>query len=103
MCVTNCGSVDAGDASPDAGGETLCVNDAGVSFCTSTLTDNANCGGCGITCGLGEVCNSGLCVCAQELVQCGGFCVNTANDKNNCGNCNIVCALNQSCVNGKCM
>jgi hypothetical protein len=38
-----------------------CTNAAGQVACTNTLTDSANCGGCGAMCQTGQHCNNGSC------------------------------------------
>jgi len=40
--------------------------------CTAVLLDPTNCGGCGIPCSTGEVCQSGVCQCASEATCDGG-------------------------------
>ena len=86
-------------------------------YCASTMTDNANCGACGVICGNGQTCQSGACACpAGEALSndkccpagqtsCGGTCVNTQNDPNHCGACSgasAVCTGGTVCSGGAC-
>jgi hypothetical protein len=61
--------------------------------CFSYLTDNSNCGGCGIVCPLDSVCSEGACVrgCHEGSTDCGSVCADLQNDPLNCGACDIVC------------
>jgi len=68
--------------------------------CQFYMTDDNNCGGCGITCAFDEFCDQGACadICpgvGQEL--CGETCVDTINDDNNCGDCGTTCAFDEYC------
>jgi glucosylceramidase len=49
--------------------------------CFDPATDAANCGGCGIPCGVDQVCQAGACQCVSGVV-CNGACV--AADANGC-------------------
>jgi glucosylceramidase len=42
--------------------------------CLSVLADPMNCGGCGIPCATGQVCQGGVCQCASGML-CNGACV----------------------------
>ena len=57
--------------------------------CANLSNDEANCGACGVTCGVNELC-------------CNGACRNIKTDEMNCGGCGIVCSGFQVCVNGQC-
>lgn len=70
--------------------------------CVDVLVDSTNCGQCGATCGVGQICASGSCVCAPGHVPCGGICTNTLADPNHCGSCGFVCGTGQACVGGVC-
>jgi hypothetical protein len=70
-----------------AGGGSLC---GGV--CTNLSIDSYNCGTCGTTCGAGETCVSGSCVCSSGNA-CGGTCVDTTTDQNHCGACGNLCPV----------
>src|SRR5664279_4460313 len=49
--------------------------------CVTMMSDPLNCGGCGIACSAGQMCESGACQCAAGVV-CNGGCV--AADSNPC-------------------
>jgi len=42
--------------------------------CIAVLTDTANCGGCGIPCATGQLCQAGACQCVSGIL-CNGACV----------------------------
>jgi glucosylceramidase len=42
--------------------------------CFTTLTDPANCGGCGIPCSTGQLCQAGVCECVAGVL-CNGACI----------------------------
>jgi glucosylceramidase len=50
--------------------------------CVTAMTDTANCGGCGIPCGPGQICQRGACQCVSGVL-CNGACV--PSDANPCG------------------
>ena len=76
--------------------------------CVDTITfmnDPNNCGRCGNSCSVGEVCTAGSCSCAPGYSSCMGSCVNDASfmgDNNNCGRCGNGCSIGQSCLGGSC-
>jgi stigma-specific protein Stig1 len=72
--------------------------------CVDYLTDESNCGGCGVQCAAGQFCDAGACVSSCPLGQtfCSGECVDTTSDPLNCGGCGIVCGTNQICTNSAC-
>jgi hypothetical protein len=72
--------------------------------CRDITNDRANCGGCGMACGAGQVCSGGRCVgaCAAEQTRCSAGCTNTAFDPNNCGECGFVCGAGFGCSGGAC-
>ncbi len=72
-CPTDC----------SASGETCCGGS-----CVDTDSDEANCGGCGITCDPGDVC-------------CGGSCVTS--DETSCGQSCAPCGESQLCCSGACV
>jgi Concanavalin A-like lectin/glucanases superfamily/Stigma-specific protein, Stig1 len=77
-------------------------------YCANTATDNSNCGTCGNSCGVGEVCTSGVCaLTCGALTKCspsGGsaYCANVTTDSGNCGTCGNVCGTGQVCSGGVC-
>ena len=70
-------------------------------------SDAANCGGCGISCTGGQVCQGSSCVCPVGQVVCDGRCVSTTSDAANCGGCGNACAApsggTTSCVASSCI
>lgn len=77
--------------------------------CIDPRFDGLNCGGCGIPCQSGELCNSGLCMpaCQGGLAAC-GFppnvqCVDTNGDVLHCGNCATACRPGELCRFGTCV
>src|SRR5687767_4573426 len=97
----------------------LTCADAGLTdcggVCVDSLTDPANCGGCGVICGPGWAFGSGVClgetppsgvslfVCAAHwLIDCGGVCTDITVDSANCGACGNSCTLGGSCQGGAC-
>lgn len=82
-----------------APGQTICAGS-----CVDVQTDNFNCGGCGKSCGSGEVCSSGACgdnPCPAGETLCAGACVDTYSDPNNCGKCGNKCGPNEGCDFGE--
>jgi hypothetical protein len=93
---------DAGTCAPICPGadQELCNG-----LCVDTFNDDANCGGCGITCAFDQFCDAGGCapICPGVGEEyCSGVCVDTLNDDNNCGGCDITCALDEYCDTGSC-
>jgi len=58
---------------------------------TSTISDPANCGGCGVTCAEGELCWRGACGCPKGFTQCGDQCRDLSSDDANCSACGMRC------------
>ena len=89
---------------PDAGrtdastsclaGQILC----GTS-CVSPSADVRNCGGCGMTCAVAEICTSGSCTCPP-----GASCTTTPRigDPNRCGPSGTRCQDTEICVSDSC-
>jgi hypothetical protein len=76
---------------------------------TSTSSDVANCGGCGVVCGTANAkpsCVGGACVlaCDDGWANCDGAiangCETSLADPKNCGACGVVCQ--GACIGGKC-
>ena len=75
--------------------------------CADLTSDAANCGGCGVACKAGELCQSGRCQCPPGATLCGSACVVTASDPANCGGCAGIgagqaCWTNEVCELGQC-
>ena len=104
---------------PPTEGMILTCADAGLTdcggICVDAASDGNNCGGCGVVCGPGSSCASGVCLltapptdvslvncAAQGLTDCGGFCANLSSDAGNCGACGNSCALGGYCQGGLC-
>ena len=69
--------------------------------CLDVQTDPANCGGCGVVCGLAS-CVNGACVCqGSGKATCGAVCVDLASDAEHCGACDNACIV-ASCIHGAC-
>jgi hypothetical protein len=107
---------DAPDAPADAGipmeAQSPCVSppaDAGGTSwmmcgvqCINVSSDNGNCGGCGLRCGVtGTSCQQGQCICASPQTVCGTQCVDMTKDTSNCGYCGHTCQGNP-CLSGVC-
>ena len=58
--------------------------------CVDTVTDDANCGGCGHVCAIGLSCSAGVC-CGDTEIGCRDACINPLIDPDNCGGCGISC------------
>lgn len=73
-------------------------------FCTSTASDDENCGVCGNACGSSGICLGGVCElsCAAGHTECGGTCVDTETDPSNCGSCGVACDPSAACDAGVC-
>ncbi|MBI2389119.1 MAG: hypothetical protein HYV09_05840 [Deltaproteobacteria bacterium] len=75
--------------------------------CVDVKRDPSNCGGCGIVCGGGTVCQAGSCVCpAAKPTICGSTCVDLTKDPLNCGGCGTACPVGANgtavCTAGAC-
>ena len=73
---------------------------------TCTRIDEKNCGGCGVSCGRGGLCDTdaGQCGCLNGGTWCGvGQCLITLSDARNCGACGNVCPAAHYCVDGGCV
>jgi hypothetical protein len=74
--------------------------------CVNYLSDESNCGGCGIHCDTlhGQFCDNGACIASCPIGQtlCGADCVDLTSDPLNCGSCGHACGTNQICANSAC-
>ena len=68
-------------------------------LCFDVSADPLNCGGCGIPCTAGQICQDGACQCVSGLT-CNGACV--AADGTHCGDCTTICQPGDVCSNGAC-
>ncbi len=84
VCVADCGS------------RTACSGG-----CLDTLADPLNCGGCGLQCPAGGVCQNGTCACQAGQLLCGEQCVDPTYDPGHCGGCGNECGRG-TCVEGVC-
>jgi uncharacterized protein YjdB len=103
--ATSAGGAPDGGTSGCASGQTSCSG-----ACTSLQSDPNNCGACGKSCGLGGVCQAGVCIvapgsCVLPQVYCGApdvpGCYNVSTDPNNCGMCGMTCPSG-ICQGGTC-
>ncbi|HEY5372935.1 MAG TPA: expansin EXLX1 family cellulose-binding protein [Polyangiaceae bacterium] len=56
----------------------------------------------GVTCGTGQTCSNGTCMCMSGSL-CSDGCFDTQSDQNHCGSCTTKCAADGACVSGKCV
>jgi hypothetical protein len=92
--------------------------------CVKPLSDQMNCGLCGMACGSGFSCSGGICkcgiaatcsdpsmidlvactcsTCPRNQAHCGGTCIDIVTDKNNCGTCGHGCLPSETCIDGAC-
>jgi len=72
--------------------------------CVDTFSDPDNCGGCGIACGPGKVCQLAECqdTCFAGYTACDGACVSLSSDDLHCGSCDNYCSGDQHCGNNAC-
>jgi glucosylceramidase len=68
-------------------------------ICLDVTADPMNCGGCGIPCSTGQICQGGACQCVSGLV-CNGACV--PSDATHCGDCATSCPSGQVCSSNIC-
>jgi hypothetical protein len=82
--------------------QTVCgTGDAAA--CSSTQSDPANCGSCGMACKSGQYCMAGTCTAECVLTACpSGACVDVMSDWSNCGTCGTACTVGQQCLAGVC-
>jgi hypothetical protein len=84
-------------------GQTNCAG-----TCTSTASDEANCGTCGNTCATGLTCQNGSCApssCGGGLTFCYGLCRDLQNENTFCGTtCEnaVSCPFATACTGGHC-
>jgi len=114
--AAHCGSCDNACTAGD-GAEATCVAGECAYECVETRsdcdgladngcesdprTDTANCGACGVACGLEESCTDGIC-CGPEGAVCDGACRDLRTDVDHCGACGASCLDLPGTVGGTC-
>ncbi len=115
-CGADCVDCDleTGVSSACKNGKCTCIK-AGIpktcgSVCVDLAVDPKNCGGCGNTCGTGEVCSDATCQlqCGGTTQQlCNGGCVDARTNPHACGtdclDCDGVTGVGGDCVDGVCV
>ena len=114
------GPSDTGSTSPTDTGSTSNPTDTGTppmecpaprvrcgAACVDVRTDMGNCGGCGLACTGGMVCQGAQCVttgptCNAPRTRCGEACVDTTSSTDHCGGCDRACTPGQRCASGSC-
>lgn len=71
--------------------------------CVDVDVDLDHCGGCGITCGPGQYCASGVCSDSCPLEVCGEECVDLDSSPSHCGRCGNECGETGFCSAGSCL
>ncbi len=73
--------------------------------CVDLMSDNTNCGMCGMACPVTQFCSFGQCgdICTLPLVFCNGGCVDFTSDDNNCMSCGRQCAATAQCIDSQCV
>jgi hypothetical protein len=112
-CVNGACVVPTGTCDPACDPGATCCDDPvdGIDDCLPNDQFNWNtqhCGGCGITCGANEQCNSGACQCPSDwgdtsFTRCGGVCTHLQYSEQHCGACGNVCAAGDKCLDGHCV
>ena len=99
MAPASAGSSAAGGSATCAAGQTKCA-----SGCVDVAADAQNCGACGASCAIGQVCLSGACTSSGcgSLTQCGQSCVDVSSSAQHCGGCGQACAVGATCTAGIC-
>jgi hypothetical protein len=117
VCVAQT-STDAGVTQQCAAPGKMCQNAMGP-YCANVMSDPANCGNCGFSCGSGQSCQQGVCMsaaspdggaginCAAGYLACyppatAPYCANVGFDPANCGGCGKPCAAGMACQQGVC-
>jgi hypothetical protein len=72
--------------------------------CTDIMTDQNNCGACGVPCGSSQTCLQGICLagCTDEETSCPNGCHNLSYDAQNCGACGNSCPVGLACNKSVC-
>jgi hypothetical protein len=78
--------------------------------CVDLSSDLSNCGSCGHSCPVGQICHNSKCIGIPTLEtcpefapnKCGTTCTDLSKDPSNCGACGNKCKASESCINGEC-
>jgi hypothetical protein len=72
--------------------------------CTDIMTDQSNCGACGVPCGYPQTCLQGICMagCTNEETSCPDGCHDLSYDAQNCGACGNSCPIGLDCNKSVC-
>jgi hypothetical protein len=72
--------------------------------CTDVMTDNNNCGACGVPCGSQKTCQQGICLarCSNYETGCPDGCHDLSYDSQNCGTCGNICPFGLACNKSIC-
>jgi CubicO group peptidase (beta-lactamase class C family) len=96
---------------PCAPGLSSCIQFDSSQFCADLTKDTFNCGACGISCSIGQVCKAGACVagktCAINETVCtrldgNQYCANLQSSQSDCGGCFNRCPSVDFCQMGMC-
>ncbi len=71
-------------------------------ICMDLQSSPQSCGGCGVSCEAGQICQEGACTCAPGAEVCGGACVVTKTNPDHCGACGNACGEGEVCDDGLC-
>jgi expansin (peptidoglycan-binding protein) len=96
-------SVGSGGSAPLAGsGNSVAGQNSGTAGSVSGVAGGATDPCAGVTCGTGQTCSNGSCMCMTGML-CPDGCFDTQNDQNHCGGCTTKCAADGACVSGACV
>lgn len=96
------------------GGGAVCDGACCDGACVDTARDVTNCGACGVTCGVGEICQAGECrcgsrrgatgqpACSPSQACCADACRDLPSDPDHCGACGVTCGPGEACTSGAC-
>ncbi len=104
---------------PCAIGQPCCQVEPEPGSCTDTMKALSHCGACGVTCGPGEACKDGACVCGIDTISqtgevgagaacgsgnacCGGICLPENDVACKCGD-NSNCDAGEACCGEECV
>jgi expansin (peptidoglycan-binding protein) len=99
MSVGTGGTASVAGTTSTAGTGTATAGSAGTA---TGVAGNATDPCAGVTCGTGQTCSNGSCMCMTGML-CPDGCFDTQNDQDHCGNCTTKCAADGACVSGACV